>query len=358
MGNELVVQKKGGGLPALTTEWLLPDAKVVEKKLKAIMVFQNICHKLMVDGHDYGVIPNTSKPTLLKPGAEKIAKLLELADSYEILDRQENWEEGSFFRYIIRCTLTHIGTGLVVSQGLGECNSMESKYRFRWVWSSDAKQIGIDTDIKTTKNVWRRINTKNGVVFQFRVLNDDIFSQVNTLLKMAKKRALVDASLSAGRLSDIFTQDIEDIKPVETPEGETVEETGILVTCPIHNEPWTEGQYGKYHRQGKENCSLLRVLNAKWEEVDKKKQAEFLGEKKWKELSVEEKVALIDKVNGNKPPQDGSRNDYASLCYEALNKAFAEEKIDLERLMGWKAKIEDAKADEELKKLLEEIKKL
>ena len=34
-------------------------------------------------------IPGTNKPTLLKPGAEKIAKLLGLADSYEIMDRQE-----------------------------------------------------------------------------------------------------------------------------------------------------------------------------------------------------------------------------------------------------------------------------
>ena len=44
-----------------------------------------------------------------------------------------------------------------------------------------------------------------------RIENDEIFSQRNTLLKMAKKRALVDAALSAGRLSDMFTQDMEDI---------------------------------------------------------------------------------------------------------------------------------------------------
>jgi hypothetical protein len=36
------------------------------------------------------------------------------------------------------------------------------------------------------------------------------FSLVNTLLKMARKRALIDAILSATRASRIFTQDIED----------------------------------------------------------------------------------------------------------------------------------------------------
>ena len=33
----------------------------------------------------------------------------------------------------------------------------------------------------------------------------------NTVLKMAKKRALVDAALLVGSLSDVFTQDIEDM---------------------------------------------------------------------------------------------------------------------------------------------------
>jgi hypothetical protein len=45
---------------------------------------------------------------------------------------------------------------------------------------------------------------------QYQVTNPDVFDQVNTILKMAKKRALVDAALSAGRLSDLFTQDLED----------------------------------------------------------------------------------------------------------------------------------------------------
>jgi len=58
----------------------------------------------------------------------------------------------------------------------------------------------------------------------YRVPNDDIFSQVNTILKMSKKRAMVDAALSAGRLSDLFTQDMEDTRQPggghEEPEAE------------------------------------------------------------------------------------------------------------------------------------------
>jgi hypothetical protein len=43
--------------------------------------------------------------------------------------------------------------------------------------------------------------------------NDDVPEQVNTILKMAQKRALVAATLIATGLSDYFTQDIEDFVP-------------------------------------------------------------------------------------------------------------------------------------------------
>jgi len=44
-----------------------------------------------------------------------------------------------------------------------------------------------------------------------RYKNQDAFTLDNTVLKMAKKRALVDAALTVGSLSDIFTQDLDDI---------------------------------------------------------------------------------------------------------------------------------------------------
>ena len=44
-------------------------------------------------------------------------------------------------------------------------------------------------------------------------MNEEVYSEVNTILKIGKKRALVDAALSAGRLSEIFTQDLEDLPP-------------------------------------------------------------------------------------------------------------------------------------------------
>jgi hypothetical protein len=201
----------------------LPDEQTFRRDIQAVKKFQDIVHSCMVQGHDYGVIPGTgNKPTLLKPGAEKIAKLLGLADTYEILDRQEIWDKG-FFRFLVKCKLVSVRAGTVISEGLGECNSMESKYRYRWVGERD---LPAGTD--TSKLVSQERRTKTGSHWTvYRLENEDIYSQVNTLLKMAKKRALVDASLSAGRLSDVFTQDVEDMteKAIEDAPEPTTKQT-------------------------------------------------------------------------------------------------------------------------------------
>ena len=184
----------------------LPDEPTFRSQMQAINRFQQTAQTLMIRGHDYGIIPGTDKPTLLKPGAEKIVKLLGLSDEYELVDRQEDWK-GGFFRYLVRCKLVAMQSGVLVSTGLGECNSFESKYRYRWVYESKLPP-GIDK-----KNLAKQEKrSKSGGKFTlYRLDNEDIYSQVNTILKMAKKRALVDAALSAGRLSDVFTQDVEDM---------------------------------------------------------------------------------------------------------------------------------------------------
>ena len=202
------------------TALTLPDRDSFIRDIKAINEFQQIVHQHLVEGADWGIIPGTTKPTLLKPGAEKIAKLLGLADQYEIVDRQEEWAK-PFFRYLIKCKLIHVASQSLISEGLGECNSMESKYRWRWVSERD-----LPVDIDKTKLISQERTAKTGGHWTvFRLENDDIYSQVNTILKMAKKRALVDAALSAGRLSNVFTQDIEDLPAEEITEGTVSEAT-------------------------------------------------------------------------------------------------------------------------------------
>jgi len=186
-------------------ELALPDSQTLEQELKAVRAFQATVKKLLVEGHDFGVIPGTQKPTLLKPGAEKIDKILHLADTYEVLNQIEDWQKG-FFHYEFKCQLIIIGTDIVVSEGMGSCNSMESKYRYRWVFES-----GLPRDVDKTTLPTKKVRVKGNWTSTYRIDNDDPYTLANTILKMAKKRAHIDATLSAGRLSDVFTQDIEDM---------------------------------------------------------------------------------------------------------------------------------------------------
>ena len=190
---------------AVHQDFLLPDTEDVHSGMRAIARFRADCRRELKEGSDYGVIPGTQKPTLLKPGAEKLVGLLKLADDYTIMDQIKDWDR-PLFHFQLMASLRRLENGVVVATGVGECNSMEARYRYRWVFQSDLPKLGLAPEGLFT----RQIATKNGRATQYRVDNDDIFSQVNTILKMAKKRALVDAALRAGRLSDVFTQDLED----------------------------------------------------------------------------------------------------------------------------------------------------
>lgn len=127
---------------------------------------------VLVPNIDYGIIPHCNKPTLLKPGAEKIMNYLSLIARTVVENRVEDYENG-FFSYEVKVSLLDYN-GIIRGEGIGITNSKENKY---------AKQNG--------------------------------YSVQNVVLKMAKKRALVDAVLNVGSLSARFTQDIEDMN-IET----------------------------------------------------------------------------------------------------------------------------------------------
>jgi len=205
MSNEIV--EKRAVLSEVEVE---PDH--AQQLLQKIAQFQKVVQKTLLKDVDYGVIPGTSgKPTLYKSGAEKIIRIFNCCDRYEVLDKTEDWQR-PFFRYLVKCQLIGLHTGKVLSEGVGECNSMEAKYRYRWVREEDIPP-------ELSKEELKYKETKKGERL-YRIPNDEIYSQVNTILKMAKKRALVDAALSLGRLSAVFTQDLEDVIDVVPENGQ------------------------------------------------------------------------------------------------------------------------------------------
>ena len=208
MTNDVVVIEQPAGNPYAIMPVL--DIHGAMTRRQAVIDYTRA---LMVSGVDYGKIPGTGdKPTLLKPGAEKLASLFGLSPRFEIIEREMDWtgqQHGGepFFYMQYRCTLTR--GDLVAGQGVGSCNSWEKKYRWRNVYPEKATAEDKEHGRLETRT------GKNGKPYNVYVVkNGDPADVVNTIDKMAQKRALVAAVLIAVNASELFTQDVEDYSDI------------------------------------------------------------------------------------------------------------------------------------------------
>jgi hypothetical protein len=184
----------------------------------------------MKENTDYGIIPGTNgKPTLLKPGAEKLCRLLNLRPTFQLISSVVDFEKPTFY-YHYQCSLYH--NSELVGQGDGSCNSYEKKYRYRKA-ELTCPSCGQPTVIKGKEEYgggYVCFKKKGGCGAKFRdddneitsqavglIENPDIFDQVNTIQKMSEKRALIAAVLCTVGASEFFTQDLEDMDFDESP---------------------------------------------------------------------------------------------------------------------------------------------
>lgn len=216
---EMVPSESNRFMPALTVD------KAGERYQQLVAFVK----QQMREGTDFGKSPGTDKPTLLKPGAEKLCTFFGLTKPVPAtLVRIEDWtgaEHGGepFFYYQVSQEL--LRDGKLVAGALASCNSWEKKYRYR---KSERKcpKCGKAAIIKGKEEYgggWLCYAKKDGCGAKFKdndasitsqlgapVKNEFIFDQVNTILKMACKRALIGATLLAVNASEFFTQDMED----------------------------------------------------------------------------------------------------------------------------------------------------
>ena len=206
MTNDIVVVTEQGNPYALMPVLGLQDAAA---RRQALIEYPR---RMLVSGTHYGKIPGTGdKPTLLKPGAEKLASLFGLSPLFEMMEREMDWTGDAhggepFFYMQYRCTLTR--GDIVAGQGVGSCNSWEKKYRYRTVYPNKAT-----AEEKAAGRLETR-GGRNGSYQVYVIKNADPADVVNTVDKMAQKRALVAAVLIAVNASELFTQDIEDYSDI------------------------------------------------------------------------------------------------------------------------------------------------
>lgn len=202
---------------------IMQGAGRVEELVGQIQLIQQVMKQTMVEGEHYGITPGCgAKPALFKAGAEKLAFVFRLSPEYKITTN----DLGNGHRDIqIVCTLKQLGSGTFMGEGVGCCSTMEGKYRYR---TGPKKSTGRPVpkgywDLKRSDpmEAQKQIGGKGFSVAkdadgQWEIVeqgekceHDNPADYWNTILKMSKKRSLVDAVLTATAASDCFIQDLE-----------------------------------------------------------------------------------------------------------------------------------------------------
>lgn len=199
------------------------NAMSVADIIGQVRLIQEVMGKVMQEGEHYGCIPGCgNRKTLLQPGAQKLTMTFRLAPEYQI--QETNYDRGHK-EYRVICTLKSIASGNFVGQGVGCCSTLESKYRWKG-GTRKCPECSKEAIIKGKAEYgggWLCFAKKGGCGAKWedgskeiegqsvdKVEHDSPADFYNTVLKMAKKRAFVDATITATAASDIFTQDIGD----------------------------------------------------------------------------------------------------------------------------------------------------
>lgn len=165
--NQIVPHEKVDILPPDIME-RIEEAK---KQNQALMLLMK---ELLQEGVDYGRVKGVPKPFLHQPGAQQLCLIFKMRPTFEKIDSIVDFNQDPvYISFEYKCKLFHRESDMFLGEGVGSANSYERKYRY----------LKDGTEVK------------------------DPLDKQNTLVKMAKKRAFVDAVLNVTGASRLFTQD-------------------------------------------------------------------------------------------------------------------------------------------------------
>lgn len=210
---------------------MMTDLATARTRLDELRTF---IKEMLVPDTDYGKLPGMQAYTLYKPGAEKLLEIYGYAAYPRVVEKivlgpthPENpfAPHGPFYSWDYAVDIYSKRSGNLVGMGVGSCNSMEAKYRWRdaqrkcptcgaaaliygkpeyakklrgqkhWLCYVRKGGCGEEFEVRDPKIIEQEVG---------KVPNDDVYSLMNTIQKMAKKRALIDAAISVTRSSGMF----------------------------------------------------------------------------------------------------------------------------------------------------------
>lgn len=294
---------------------------------KAVMEFVK---SELSEGVDFGKsYAGADKDVLLKPGAEKIAILLRLEPVF-IKDTDTFDMIGKPGRICMICFLVTHDAKVSALETLGKLGVEFREEVYRCFAYAEGRGAG---------NVHEKKNTTD-----------------NTLVKMVEKRAQVNATLRIASLSDIFTQDLEEMETGK----EKAADDGFDDDIPWDDEP----EKKKQKKSGKSKDSDIDAIfdedpapkkdpKKVFDELGMKKGSDLPPKKKGKSLTTEvrrmmemQQATIMDFIEQNADMLDEATRTYYNELDIVAEKKWREDGTDPLQYMSRKFLVLKSKVDE------------
>ncbi len=200
-------------------------ALTVHEMTDRLRLIKSVMQENMTVDVDYGKVPGCGdKPGLFQPGAQKLSMMFQLSPEVrqETISEFDNYHRG--YRLVVR-----VSNGSKFADGVGECSTLEKKYRYRNAgrvcpkchkesviegkaefgggYLCFKKKGGCGEKFAVNSELGKKISEQAGG----QVENENPPDHWNTVRKMAFKRAFVHAIINATNTSELWSQDLEDL---------------------------------------------------------------------------------------------------------------------------------------------------
>jgi len=223
-----------------------------------IQLCEQLVSEVLEKDIDWGTIPGVPQPFLWDSGAAKIMAAFNCYPEYKVIDATIR---APHIRYTVTAQLINRQSHEVIATGIGAASTKEIKHRYRWV--EDPEKEGI-----SRKGLKQR---KDG---KYRIPNPETEDLLNTICKMAAKRADVDAVTSLPGVAATIRKLFHGIptKPVRvaTPEPSPPkgEEKPKATVGETHNWSWFWSKIGLLNITPQEAHDILGVVSLKRDWID------------------------------------------------------------------------------------------
>jgi len=182
---ELSVIQKTGEITTQGPTALSVSVEFIKGQERSLALLRQLTKNVLVKGRDYGSTPGIPSDYLWDPGAATIVSAFQCHyGERRILNLRD---DGFIIAAVIEVPIMSLATGEEVSSGVGASSTREVKHKYRWIeepasWGyneDEIKKLRTKVEFGTTK---------------YRIPNPEHGELLNTIIKIASKRAEVDAA--------------------------------------------------------------------------------------------------------------------------------------------------------------------